>query len=764
MQVTPIITRSLGISLFLLFVSCGEEDKKQGEEEINGKFSGPGSIGTIAISTTVDLSDALGVLVVENDTAALNLTASELPSPLQKIIEETGEIVDALKQEDVTPEEYHGPPPQKLPNIMTIALAPTGEVYLHFERGFIYRDAPQDADPWDYSNGYQCQIFKVKGGTIEELLAKTPEKNNLECLDNAHFIDNWRNTSNNVFQFDADGNVYFPASNPQNGKMVVYKRTRDGSNTTEVINANICIEDYLVTKTGGVFYTGHTCQDKSGGNGTGGFFRYVNPTGQVTEIARDWWNFIFDTKVETNDSGSSDTAVFFGPDPRQSTTASWNSACLFDFDPTGSTPSTRIGEVITCGNDIWRWMDMRRTNDVTSYGEGFNNYTGTDQFFSPSLAWKTEYKQRCESSDHVFAGGGSQISSIKQDSTGQVYVIGNIRRKIAGTLYCNVEIRGPHCVIDGLPVITYTSGSTSETLDTQTKCNNRNGTWVDKGYCSTNLTQSADCLNYDRTWNATTNVCSNTTYTNKENCTPEWRTESIWYQNVTGALCTSSETGSRATWWDWDHKNNVFAKYESTTASAKTTLSAKFLVRNFSCSPQSTSSSGDEWTNETRSLARVDSSRATLIPLSTDNEQAINLWIAGDQPYYSSFDTSSGKYLLSGLASSGTCVNSSVSSESSCSGTSKTWEGSRCIDGNYTTQTTCEAASLLWLPVNPYTIMEDFEVYNLAEGASSTELFADGLDFTTNQYKFGTIDTTTKSLTLKTGLTGTVRTIVIFPK
>src|SRR5690606_26566375 len=115
------------------------------------------------------------------------------------------------------------------------------------------------------------------------------------------------------------------------GKSVVYRATPTANELssdgfTEMINANICVQNYLVTGAGGLYYTGSTCeQGNMGGGGGGGYFRYVKPdNGGVIEIARDWWNFIYDTAV---DAENNDSAVFFGPSPRSATTASWDSAC-----------------------------------------------------------------------------------------------------------------------------------------------------------------------------------------------------------------------------------------------------------------------------------------------------------------------------------------------------------------------------------------------------------------------------------------------------
>lgn len=886
--------------MFLIFSAACGDDKKDEEENFNGPNGPGGPVGTLGIRATADLSGAFGVLAVDNEgqnalhlmkkhnkvveelgldapkfsqkeSGELHLSADgsgyqlgdksfhfpgkvrktsakktnnkgglglfEVPDAvLQKIDEATGEIKDALTQEVPEEEQNAYNPNQKLPKITTIAVSPTREIFIHFERSFIYRDANPDEDPWNPSNGYQCQIFKVKGGTVADLLANAPSQNNLLCIDNTHFIDQWRSFNNGALQFDSSGNIYYPGSIPNTPKMVVYKRASDGTNPQEIINANICVQDFLTTQSGGVFYTGQTCQNDNHGGGGGGFFRYVAPgsDGSIIEIARDWWNFIFDAAVsETN----TDTAVFFGPDPRDSSTASWDSACLFKFDPSLDDPSTRISEVITCGNNIWDWMDMRRSVDVTDYGEGYNNYTGTDNNFAPTLAWRKEYKRRCTTSDEVFAGGGSQISAIEQDSSGTTYVIGNIRKKIAGNLRCTVEMRGPHCTIDGMPKVANSSGTTY----TSTSCSSDAGTWVNKGRCSDGSTDAA-CIEHSRTW--TPGFCSNPDYITKSeceaavgcwdnwnqnqsdctsasqtwnnyvwqtgrcssdhnlyktqstceaagktwnedswsgsctstdssdnaklhnndrySCIPEWQTEVVWYENVTNELCTSEETGSRASWHDWDHKDNKFAATASSTHSAYTDLAGKFLVNRFECS-QSDGGSGN-WTTEYSALARVDSETKALRLLSLQSEKAIDLWLVNDKPYYSSFDTNLGQYLLSGLSSTPKCVDTSYSSESDCTTAGFTWSERSCVDTSLTAKSDCQDADRSWIIQHPFQIHSNFETYNLAESGTDNQMFADGLDFSSNQYQFGTIDVDAKALTLKQGLTGTVKTIVILPQ
>ncbi len=709
---------SVGIVVAALALgSCG----KKNDDNKNGDCGGCGSNGQLALKPTVDLQGGNGLLVIDNSAAAAKLalaqhnqTALTLglsgapilnieeqgtslffaegssssgsgssgngPSgdgSLQKV-DSKGEVKNALSV-PTKEKTQNGPPPQKLPKVLTIAISPAKDVYLHFEHPWQYKDSANGENAFEPGSGYQCQIFKVKGGTLESLVAAAPTAENLECIDNLHFINSWTtSTRNSVFQFDKDSNVYYPGSLPNSGKMVVYKRSRDGSSVTEVINSNICVQDFLVTKNGGVFYTGTSSCGGSGG-GSGGFFRYVSSGGDgLKEIARDWWNFIFEpiAGVET------DKAVFFGPDPTSSATAGWDSACLFKFDPAGTTNATSYDKVITCGGNIWDWMNMSRAEDKTTYGNGFMDGN------SASAAWKTEFQNRCESEGQVFAGGGSQISAIKQDSTGNLYVVGKVRRKNLGAMSCRIEVRGPHCAIDGSPAI-FSSGTTKYD---STSCSTAKGTWIDKGTC-TNGTSS------------TSSACFTATQT--------WNRDNVSYFEAKGTICASTDAKLSSQFYD-----NSVVPYSVTTAGANL---AAFAVNNMNCKVvNGSSSSGDQWTSEYQGFAKVNLTTKTLSLLSLSSEKAINLWMIKDIPYFSSYNTSTSKYYLK----------------------------------KYNTTTSALE-----------TLSENFETYNLSDATEEGKLFYDGLDFSNNSYSFGTVTSASPyTKAQKTGLTGTVKTIVVFPK
>ena len=726
------------VSVLALSAACGKGNNNNG-------MNGGGMNGPDPIAPTIDLSGAAGLLVVDpsgnsttgartkSDTSALRLgfdgdtvmsaaaassSATGGDKSLSKL-DDHGNPTPAISVESSG--SNPGMQPQALPKILTIAVSPAHEIFLHFEHAFRHK-APDSTTTTANgpgvdmtADGTYCQIFRVKGGTIETLKTAAPTASNLECLTYHHTIDTWMATRSSVFQFDSTGNAYFSArvSGVQNS--VVYRFDRATAGLTEMVNANICVKDFLVTKSGGLFYTGQSSCN-GGGNSDGGYFRYVAAAGKLTQIANGWWNFIYNP-VSTS---TTDKAIFFGPDPAQSTTASWNSACLFYFDPLGGdTTAARTSAAITCGSDVWSWVNMTRKEDLwtdtTLANDGsilhavtgnanFRDYTKRNMDWNGQLtaAGKTEYSNRCTNETAVFAGGGSQISAIKQDKSGTVYVIGNVQKKKKGSLECNLQITGPHCVINNVPDLNYsplTGFADGPAYDTWvTSCQTAGGTPVDSGNCGgfPAFTTSSTCITAGHTWNRT----------------------STWYNSVpvgTEAgkkyFCTDSDAFTGADWW-----NPAITEFHQPQSFAKDF--ARFAVSQLNCAaPSGSGGGGNQWTDELQALAVVDPATKTLVPISDKAEQAKTLFLVNDVVYYQSYNTSSGKYLLRKY--------------------------------NATTKL-------------PETVLSDFETYNLSAGYDTNHLYYDGLDFTDNQYSFGTIDLANSyAMERKQGFTGTLKTIVI---
>jgi hypothetical protein len=106
--------------------------------------------------------------------------------------------------------------------------------------------------------------------------------------------------------------------------------------------------------------------------------------------------------------------------------------------------------------------------------------------------------------------------------------------------------------------------------------------------------------------------------------------------------------------WDWnvtaDSSHSITGR---AVAAADITHSApKYQNEWWRCMPVADDGSvggqggHDQWLTEYKGLAEVDSASKTLLLRSGINEQAIQLWLIDDVPYYSSYNTTEGRYYL----------------------------------------------------------------------------------------------------------------------
>ena len=256
-----------------------------------------------------------------------------------------------------------------IPIVKSIGISPNKDVYIQFERNFVYRTTDDNggscSDPWSASSPCSCQLFKLNS-TLTEWTSGTAssEFDNLECIDNEHRLDSWNQTGG-TFQFDSSSNVYFMAGFENAPGTILYKVSStkvDGKYVkTEMVNKSICIRDWRVTDGGGLFYVGENCIDGQW-SGSGAFFRYVSPSGVLVEIARNWWEYTF----QPIEGVSGDQVLFFGPDPDSSSVAAWDSTCLFKFDPALASGS-RGTKLVSCNQHIWDWLELKRSEDIAIY-------------------------------------------------------------------------------------------------------------------------------------------------------------------------------------------------------------------------------------------------------------------------------------------------------------------------------------------------------------------------------------------------------------
>lgn len=603
------------ISTFVMLAvglsACGNDnggDNKNGDTSspfsptISSGGGGGGSSSTggmgAASKIVVNLSGAIGLMSMQSQS--LGLASDGDQSGLLKI-ESDGSVADVIKP--VMPEGSDATATaQSIPAVKSMAESPTGDMYLHFESSFM------TLDPKDSTKTYNCNLFRVAGGTIDKLRAAGAGEQSLECLDRDTYVQNWDITRDSVFQFDGAGNIYYPGWNESSRGQELKMVSADGWTKKTIINANIHFRDYFITPSGGAFYVGESSTPSS--NGSGGFFRYVTPQGSLQQISDGFWDFKFEPiRTETGDK-----AVFYGPDPTVESNEPWKSACLFEYDPDlydidlDNPVSKAISPLLTCGDDLYGWIYMRRASDEAAFGKGPNALQGAVN--TPTQAWVDEFVDRCESDDQVFAGGG-HIDRIHQNSKGEIFVIGSINKKKAGVVSCNAQVYGQYCLTK--------AGTLDLAANTPSLCAAiAESTWSEStGTCSLGYNDRAACILNHGTWEY------------------NWPT---WLYNQTGDVCAQvgDDDGVRTVTDD--------------------TVLRKVLVDGRTCSAEG-SNNGDYWSlmTEYKGLARVDRETKTLVPLMSDTtEEAVRFWFIDDAAYYLS--KKSGVYRLKRLVEGDTAT------------------------------------------------------------------------------------------------------------
>lgn len=399
-----------------------------------------------------------------------------------------------------------GAPREPLPRVTALGLSPDGSVYVLFERGFYYRQptaeemAAAGSELYGPLSPLRCQLFRADGSWRDgapdgEALAQ------LECVTNEHEVPTW--DTRRVMQFDASGKLYFRAVSPAKPMGVFLQYNPETKALSEKVNANICWRDVQVTPRGSLFYTGSSGGSEGDCSGTS-FFRYVSVDNRLTEIARDWWNFKY---LAEQDPGAPDNEriIFYGPDPNSTGTYSWDSACLYRYNPAIATPAERTEKLVECYRDGWSYV---------------NQVQGPAMPLPPTPEELPGFQERCESEGQLFIGGDG-VSALSQLADGTLFVVGRFQRKVAGQLGCSLQVQGDHCAVLG-------TGMQGDALDaandSEAACESAGHSWVFTGMgCSNGVDQSPEeCEANEATWN---------------------HSPLIRYYDMTGPSCTASGEG-----------------------------------------------------------------------------------------------------------------------------------------------------------------------------------------------------------------------------
>ena len=613
----------VALSLSFVIVGCSKNgDGNSGDGNSGDVDQASGQL----VSLKMDLSDSAGLLTTDSsETSRQHIENARYLGiePNVRALRAMGRADALLKSSDKSNlkkidsdgtvgsavETKTGEWAPSIPIVKSIGISPNKDVYIQFEHNFVYRTTDDNggscSDPWSASSPCSCQLFKLKS-TLTEWTSGTAssEFDNLECIDNEHRLDSWSQTGA-TFQFDSSSNVYYMAGFENAQGTILYKVSPtkvDGKYVkTEMVNKSICIRDWRVTDGGGLFYVGENCIDGQW-SGSGAFFRYVSPSGVLVEIARNWWEYTF----QPIEGVAGDQVLFFGPDPDSSSVATWDSTCLFKFDPALASGS-RGTKLVSCNQHIWDWLELKRSEDIAIFGNH-------QRWQNPPSAWRSEYKNRCLNNSDTFIGGnsGTPVKSIVQDASGKAYIVGDISKKNAGEYSCSLEIKGNHCVINSIPVVRRNATDNY----TNSTCITDSGTWTRNGWCEGGNSQSTPST-----------------------CTGTWKDYGTWYNNIKYKIAntdnvTTYETGHVCL--EVGDNSSSFAG--DLTISNDNVTTMKLKINNFDCSQPS-----DGWTTSYKGLAYVNPTTKMLDLKSATTEQVTEMWLIKDSLYYSSYAS---KYLF----------------------------------------------------------------------------------------------------------------------
>ncbi len=216
----------------------------------------------------------------------------------------------------------------------------------------------------------------------------------------------------------------------------------------------------------------------------------------MTEIARDWWDFKYLAERNPEDPAT-ERIIFYGPDPNSDSEWSWDSACIYRYDPAISDPAERIEKITECinGGSDWIWGPSADSSEAEGQTPGE----------------RLGVKARCEAEGELFVGGES-VSELAQTQNGAIFVAGNFRMKTAGSFSCAIKI---------------------ETVD---HCNT-----VDPAHDTLELCEAGGGQ-----WMVVTEACSDPVYAESWECEENgaswaWGVGPQWYDSITGSACLTTD-------------------------------------------------------------------------------------------------------------------------------------------------------------------------------------------------------------------------------
>jgi hypothetical protein len=328
-------------------LSCGK--KSSGKSDGGNGNTGPAMDSS---KIQIDLRGAVGLAKMGGSQSNLLLDDADgfyadSPSPTSQEKKSIAKVTAEKKFEDVV-----GSTDEPTKNYISaqtsppeIYKSPTGEVYLFFPNPLYSADKTGD-----------CQLFKASG-SMAELTSSNAVPSGISCivgLKDKYFQPQYWGVqgAEPTLQFDGQGRIYarvYSKTSGASGPELVRIDPSNGSSKV-MVNSNIYVTKFFATPRGGLYYVG-----QPQGGTAASYFRYVEPTGGVQQIAEGQFGpvLFLPLKNDTNDR-----VLYAGPKPSNGSTGPTPIGMnndLLKFDPTAGDPNdenrllSQVSEVVTKG-------------------------------------------------------------------------------------------------------------------------------------------------------------------------------------------------------------------------------------------------------------------------------------------------------------------------------------------------------------------------------------------------------------------------------
>lgn len=372
---------------------------------------------------------------------------------------------EALAGEGETKEEEERPWEQfgVIPPVTRIAANPipgtTNEwrFYLIFEHCYMFSDPRSSSDeikpgmdPWHCANPWTCQIFTTTGDldkTYDNIETQNLAFKSLECVNPYLEYNTWDTSERNTLQFDGSGNFYFVGRYAENNEEALFKYNPNDKSTEEIVGPQVNLNTWTVNKDQSIMMKYHS--ERGGG---ARLLRFDNNSYNVVQIStEDSWSVrAIQDLLDSND------LILFSPTTLTGA-RDWH-RCFWTFhtdiedDKSTVDKDERAEELTACFTDMWQEMNEIERGTATE---------------------PMEVKTICEKEGYF---SGNDAWQIIQSSSGNIFYIGEVRKRLKGDFTCSGNFRDTSKLQKGSDNREGWCSTGDLTLN-ETNCKSKGGVW-----------------------------------------------------------------------------------------------------------------------------------------------------------------------------------------------------------------------------------------------------------------------------------------------